>query len=328
MASLAVVALGGNAITRSGQRGTYAEQAENARAMAATVCRMREAGWTVVVVHGNGPQVGNLAVQQEHGSRAVPELPLFLLGAMTEGQLGSLLALALRQAGGGSSKVASLVTHVVVDEGDPAFARPTKPIGPFLTEQDAHRQAARHGWIVGEDAGRGYRRLVASPRPLEIVELDEVRALVDRGVTVVAAGGGGVPVVRDGPGYRGVDAVIDKDLAAQQLASALGAEALVLITDVPRVMRDYGTARASAIGEITVDQAQAYADDQQFPEGSMGPKVRASIQFIRSGGRLAVITNAELAVASLQPDPESGAESGTRIVSADLPASLSQGAAT
>jgi carbamate kinase len=328
MANLAVVALGGNAITRSGQRGTYAEQAENARVMAATVYRMREAGWTVVLVHGNGPQVGNLAVQQERGSRAVPELPLFLLGAMTEGQLGSLLALALRQADGGSPKVVSLVTHVVVDQDDPAFARPTKPIGPFLPEREARRQAALHGWVVGEDAGRGYRRLVASPQPLEIIELDEVRALVERGVTVVAAGGGGVPVVRDGPGYRGVDAVIDKDLAAQRLASALGAEVLVLITDVPRVMRDYGTPQASAIGEITVDQAQAYADDHQFPEGSMGPKVRAAIQFINAGGRLVVITNAELAPASLRPDPESGTEPGTRIVPADLPASLSQGAAS
>lgn len=328
MANLAVVALGGNAITRSGQRGTYAEQAENARVMAATVYRMREAGWTVVLVHGNGPQVGNLAVQQERGSCAVPELPLFLLGAMTEGQLGSLLALALTQADGGSPNVVSLVTHVVVDPDDPAFTRPTKPIGPFLTEREARRQAARHGWVVGEDAGRGYRRLVASPQPLEIIELDEVRALVERGVTVVAAGGGGVPVVRDGPGYRGVEAVIDKDLAAQRLASALGAEVLVLITDVPRVMRDYGTPQASAIGEITADQAQAYADDHQFPEGSMGPKVRAAIRFINAGGRLAVITNAELAPASLRPDPESGTVPGTRIVPADLPATLSRGAAT
>ncbi len=327
MTNLAVVALGGNAITRSGQRGTYAEQADNARAMAATVRQMRDAGWTVVVVHGNGPQVGNLAVQQERGSRAVPELPLFLLGAMTEGQLGSLLVLALRQVGG-SSNVVSLVTHVVVDPGDPAFARPTKPIGPFLTEGDARRQAIRHGWVVGEDAGRGYRRLVASPQPLEIVELDAVRALVERGVTVVAAGGGGVPVVPDGPGYRGVDAVIDKDLAAQRLASALGAEALVLITDVPRVMRDYGTPQASAIGEMTVDQAQAYANDEQFPEGSMGPKIRAAIQFIRAGGRRAVITNAALAAASLRPAPESGTELGTRIVPADVPVRLSQGATT
>jgi carbamate kinase len=277
-------------------------------------------------VHGNGPQVGNLAVQQQHGSRAVPELPLFVLDAMTEGQLGSLLVLALRQAGGGSPGVVSVVTHVVVDRGDPAFTHPAKPIGPFLTERDARRQAAAHGWAVGEDAGRGYRRLVASPLPLEIVELDEVRTLVEHGVTVVAAGGGGVPVVRDGPGYQGVDAVIDKDLAAQRLASELGAEALVLITDVPHVMCDYGTARARPLGEMSIDQAQAYADDQQFPEGSMGPKVRAAIQFIRGGGRLAVITNTELAAGSLRPGPGPGA--GTRIVPAGMAAGLPQGAAT
>lgn len=326
MTNLAVVALGGNAITRSGQRGTHADQAANARAMAATVGQIRAEGWTVVIVHGNGPQVGNLAVQQQHGARAVPELPLFVLGAMTEGQLGSLLVLALRQVGGGPPGVVSVVTHVVVDRGDPAFTHPAKPIGPFLAERDACRLAAAHGWAVGEDAGRGYRRLVASPLPLEIVELDEVRTLVEHGVTVVAAGGGGVPVVRDGPGYRGVDAVIDKDLAAQRLASELGAEALVLITDVSHVMCDYGTARARPLGEMSIDQAQAYADDQQFPEGSMGPKVRAAIQFIRGGGRLAVITNTELAAGSLRPGQGPGA--GTRIVPAGMAAGLSQGAAT
>jgi carbamate kinase len=326
MTNLAVVALGGNAITRSGQRGTHADQAANARAMAATVRRIRAGGWTVVIVHGNGPQVGNLAVQQQYGARAVPELPLFVLDAMTEGQLGSLLVLALRPTGGGSPGVVSVVTHVVVDRGDPAFTHPTKPIGPFLTERAARRQAATHGWAVGEDAGRGYRRLVASPLPLEIVELDEVRTLVEHGVTVVAAGGGGVPVVRDGPGYQGVDAVIDKDLAAQRLASELGAEALVLITDVPHVMCDYGTARARPLGEMSIDQAQAYADDQQFPEGSMGPKVRAAIQFVRGGGRLAVITNTELAAGSLRPGP--GPRAGTRIVPAGLAAGLPQGAAT
>lgn len=334
MANLAVVALGGNAIIRSGQRGTYAEQAENARLMAESVCRIRAAGWAVVVVHGNGPQVGNLAVQQEEGAPSVPELPLFLLGAMTEGQLGSLLAMALRRAGGRSSNVVSVVTHVRVDPSDPAFAHPTKPIGPFLTEQAARQRAASRGWSVGEDAGRGYRRLVPSPSPLEIIELDELRALVDRGVTVVAAGGGGVPVVADGAGYRGVDAVIDKDLAAQRLASALGADALLLITDVPQVMRDYGTAQASAIGEITVDEAQACADDRQFPEGSMGPKIRAAIQFIRAGGRRVVITDTELAAATLQADTGYGPGLGTRIVPAEpavgrpQEADLSQGAAT
>src|SRR5262249_41701457 len=155
------------------------------------------------------PQVGNLAVQQAEGAGRVPEQPLFVLGAMTQGQLGSLLGLALRRVCGGATPgVVSLVTHVVVDEADPAFSRPTKPIGPFLTEFEARRQAAARGWAVGEDAGRGFRRLVASPRLLRIVEMDVVRTLIGQGVVVIAAGGGGVPVVPDGTGYRGVEAVI------------------------------------------------------------------------------------------------------------------------
>lgn len=328
MAKLAVVALGGNAIIRGGQRGTYDEQLANARGMAVAVCQLREAGWTVVVVHGNGPQVGNLAVQHEEGSPRVPGLPLFVLGAMTEGQLGSLLALALRHVGGRHlTGVVCVLTHMVVDEQDPAFTHPTKPIGPFLSEPEARRQAAERGYLVEQDAGRGFRRMVASPAPLEIVELEEIKALVERGAIVIAAGGGGIPVVRDGPGYRGVEAVIDKDLAAQRLASSLSADALILVTDVPRVMLDYGTERARSIGEMTVDEAQEHADHRQFPEGSMGPKVRAAIRFLRAGGHTAVITNSERVGASLNPSSGTATESGTRIVSASSAARLARGAA-
>jgi carbamate kinase len=308
--NVAVVALGGNAITRSGQAGTFAEQSENAGGMAAAVCRLRDAGWTVVLVHGNGPQVGNLAIQQEEAAHRVPELPLFWLGAMTEGQIGCLLTLALHNAGEGRLPgVVSVITHVVVDPDDPAFARPTKPIGPFLSEEEAREHAANRGWTVGEDAGRGYRRLVASPRPQGIVELDAVRALVDQGMIVVAAGGGGVPVVAEGTGYRGIDAVIDKDLAAQRLATALGADALVLVTDVEQVMLDFGTPTARGIAEMDVDEAERHSAAGQFPEGSMGPKMRAAIGFVREGGGTAVITNAESACAAL-----TGVGTGTRIV--------------
>lgn len=326
MAKIAVVALGGNAITRSGQAGTFAEQDSNATPMAEAVHRVRAEGWTVVVVHGNGPQVGNLAVQQEQGAAQVPAQPLFVLGAMTEGQLGSLLGLALRRAGGASSDpVVSLITHVVVDEADPAFDRPTKPIGPFMTEAQALDRAAEHGWVVGEDAGRGFRRMVASPKPLRIVELDEIRALVERGALVIAAGGGGVPVVASGTGYRGVEAVIDKDLAAQRLATELGARALLMVTDVPRVMLDYGTDRAREVGEMSADEALDHAGQGQFPEGSMGPKVRAAVEFVRSGGTTAVITNAERAGSSLSE--LSATETGTRIVSRRT-VDLTQGATT
>lgn len=307
----AVVALGGNAITRSGQTGTFDEQRENVREMAATICAMRAAGWRVVIVHGNGPQVGNLAIQQDEGAHRVPRMPMYVLDAMTEGQLGCLLTLALHEAGGGQLPgVVSVITHVVVDRADPAFARPTKPVGPFMGEAEARQRADELGWVVAQDAGRGYRRLVPSPQPREIVELDAIAALVDRGLIVIAAGGGGVPVTVDGTAYQGVDAVIDKDIAAQRLATALGADALVLVTDIPQVMLDLGTERARPIGVMSVDDVVAHEADGQFPEGSMGPKVRAAIQFLRSGGRTAVITNAELATRSLAGD----IRAGTRIV--------------
>ncbi|MDT7707138.1 MAG: carbamate kinase [Pseudonocardiales bacterium] len=324
MSKTAVVALGGNAIIRSGQRGTFVEQAANVRAMAAAVCRLRDAGWGVVIVHGNGPQVGNLAIQQEEGASRVPELPLFVLNAMTEGQLGCLLTLALHEAGAGRPPgVVSLVTHVVVDRADPAFAHPTKPIGPFLDPDVARELAGQRGWTVGEDAGRGFRRLVASPEPGRIVELEAIRSLVDQGMLVIAAGGGGIPVIEDGPALCGVDAVIDKDLAAQRLATALGADALVLVTDVPRVLLDYGTPQARAIADITVDEAQAHADDSQFPEGSMGPKIRSAIRFVRSGGAMSVVTDTEHAVSSLTAPvvgarEHSDADLGTRVVAAPV----------
>lgn len=309
-----VVALGGNAITRATQAGTHAEQAANAGAMAATVCALHNAGWSVIVVHGNGPQIGCLSIQQDAACNTVPVQPLFCLGAMTQGQLGSLLTLALHDACGDRlPAVVSVVTHVVVAADDPAFARPTKPIGPFFSQEEARRLAAERNWTVAPDANRGYRRMVASPRPLRFLENEAIAGLVERGMLVVAAGGGGVPVVEDGNAYRGVDAVVDKDLAAQGLATQLGAEALVLVTDVAQVMLDYGTTQARPVAAMTADEAEHYLDDNQFPAGSMGPKVQAAIAFVRAGGRTAVITNAERAAHSLDAAVD-GSTVGTRIV--------------
>lgn len=317
MPRTAVVALGGNAITRESQSGTHAEQEANARGMAAAVCSLRDAGWQVVVVHGNGPQVGNLVIQHDAAADEVPPMPLFCLDAMTEGQLGSLLTLALHeQAASPPPGVVSVVTHVVVSPDDPAFTHPAKPIGPFLDRQQADRLAADGRWQVAEDAGRGYRRVVASPEPLDILEADAIRALVDRGTIVTAAGGGGVPVVSQGRGYRGIDAVIDKDLVAQQLAQSLDAEALVLVTDVDKVALDFGTPRQRPVTELTADEAQRHLDDGQFPDGSMGPKVRAAIGFVRGGGQAAVITKAERVARSLDGQPHPDDEVGTRIVAA------------
>ena len=314
MPKTAVVALGGNALTRAGQTGTYDEQSDNAVTMARAIMGLRRSGWRVVIVHGNGPQVGNLAIQHEEGRRLVPAQPLFSLGAMTQGQIGSLISLALR-AEQIDLPVAAVVTHVVVSPDDPAFARPSKPIGPFFTKARASELAAKRGWTVDDDSGRGFRRRVASPRPVTIVETPAIEALVASGSIVIAAGGGGVPVVSTGSGLRGVEAVIDKDYVAGQLASALGAQALVFVTDVPRLMIDFGDPTERALAEIDVDAAERYQQDGQFPPGSMGPKVDAATRFLRSGGDVAVISTAALAPVTLD-STDAGEGTGTRIVAA------------
>ena len=314
MPKTAVVALGGNALTRAGQTGTYDEQSDNAVTMARAVMGLRRSGWRIVIVHGNGPQVGNLAIQHEEGRRLVPAQPLFSLGAMTQGQIGSLISLALR-AEQIDLPVAAVVTHVVVSPDDPAFARPSKPIGPFFTKARASELAAKRGWTVDDDSGRGFRRRVASPRPVTIVETPAIEALVASGSIVIAAGGGGVPVVPGDTGLRGVEAVIDKDYVAGQLASALGAQALVFVTDVPRLMIDFGDPTERALAEIDVEAAERYQQDGQFPPGSMGPKVDAATRFLRTGGDVAVISTAALAAVTLD-STDAGEGTGTRIVAA------------
>jgi carbamate kinase len=307
--------LGGNAFTKEDQRGTYAEQAHNARVMATAVHELRRAGWNVVLVHGNGPQVGNLAIQQEEGAEVVPPLPLSALGAMTQGQLGSLITMSLHQTAPREQlEIATLVTHVAVSLDDPAFGNPAKPIGPFFSADAVPGMVQSRGWTMARDAGRGFRRVVPSPEPLSIVEAGTVRRLVRDGVIVVAAGGGGVPVVDNGHGYTGVDAVIDKDYAAQLLANQLGAEALVLVTGVAHVALDFGTPRQRQISEIGVDEVERHLADGQFPEGSMGPKVRAGIRFLRRGGRRVVITTPEYAASALRDWPGLDGRMGTRIL--------------
>ncbi|MEW6153691.1 MAG: carbamate kinase [Actinomycetota bacterium] len=302
MPKTAVVALGGNALTRESQQGTHQELEANATAMAKAVSSLMRSGWRVVLVHGNGPQVGNLAIQQEEGQKLVPAQPLFSLGAMTEGQLGSLICLALRRVADASwmRGAVAIVTHVAVNPDDPAFENPTKFIGPFLTKEQAETMAAERGWVVNKDADRGYRRVVPSPEPVAILETDAIRALLNQGQVVVAAGGGGVPVVRYHDGYGGIDAVIDKDYAAQRLATSLAAEALVLVTGVETVLLHYGQPDQRAIHEMAVDEAEQWLERGEFPEGSMAPKVRAAVRFLRRGGEEAVITTPQLVYASLQ----------------------------
>jgi carbamate kinase len=320
MGRIVVLALGGNALTPVGQAGTYQELEANATLMARSVSALMRTGWEVVLVHGNGPQVGNLALQQEEGSDLVPPQPLFALGAMTQGQIGSLLTLALRKIMGHRAPgIVSVVTHSEVDPSDPAFSHPTKPIGPFLEAGEAESFAAARGWAVKDDAGRGYRRVVPSPEPAAILEAAAIRNLLEGGFVVIAAGGGGIPVVPVGTGgiggYRGVDAVIDKDYAAQRLATSLEAQALVLVTSVEAVLLDYGTPRQRATLEMSLEEAERHLAEGQFPEGSMGPKVRAATRFLHAGGEIAVITTPALVYASLEGTvSELEGKPGTRIV--------------
>jgi carbamate kinase len=312
MTKTAVVALGGNALTRVGQSGTCDEMLANAAAMAAAVHAVIEAGWRVVVVHGNGPQVGNLALQQE-ATAMVPAQPLPLLSAMTQGLLGSLLARAIDLLRGPGTAVA-LITHVTVDPADPAFGSPSKPIGPFFEPAEARQLAETRGWVVQPDSGRGYRRVVASPEPAGVIEIEALRALVDAGHLVIAGGGGGIPVQATDPRRSLADAVIDKDRAAGLIARLLGAQALALVTAVDRVMLDYGQPTQSELGTITAADAARYHAEGQFPPGSMGPKIEAALRFLAEGGDLAVITSPDLLAVTLSGTlTGTGTRSGTRI---------------
>lgn len=306
----AVVALGGNAITLENQAGTYAEMEANCRRMARAVWELVDAGWRVVVTHGNGPQVGNLAVQGQRAADEIPDLPLHALDAMTQGLIGHLLTLALiNEARGPVPPIASVVTHVVVSQDDPAFDRPTKPIGPFYGEGEGEALARRHGWQLVDDSSRGWRRVVPSPHPVEIMEIDVLRRLVDSGAVIIAAGGGGVPVTAS-HGVQGVEAVVDKDRTAAILARALGADALILVTGVDSVMVDFGTPQARELREASAAQMLRLLEEGQFPPGSMGPKVEAAIGFVQHSGGAAVITSAEHLADALADD----AIVGTRVV--------------
>jgi carbamate kinase len=235
--------------------------------------------------------VGALAIQQEQGAAHVPSQPLFVLDAMTQGQLGHMLAMAIRNVLDGDTSVSAIVTHVVVARDDAAFADPTKPIGPFYEADHARRLARDRGWTVRPDGDRMCRRVVASPAPLEIVEIDSVRALTEAGAVVIAGGGGGIPMVRADDGLHGVEAVIDKDRAARHLALQLDATLLVLVTGVPAVAVDFGTRLERAVDQMTAAQARRHLASGQFPAGSMGPKVESAVEFVTGSDRLALITS-------------------------------------
>jgi len=302
---LVVVALGGNAILRPGQRGTFEEQMANVHVTCEQLARMVESGkYKIVVTHGNGPQVGNILLQNEAGKDVAAPMPLFVCGAESQGLIGLMiqqnLGNLLAARGRGDIPIATVVTQVVVDRDDPAFANPTKPVGPFYSEEDAKGLEAEKGYDVREDAGRGWRRVVPSPDPIEIFEKDAIRQLVDARSIVVASGGGGIPVVREDGGLKGVDAVIDKDLAGERLAADVGASIFMVLTDVDSVRLHYKTSEEKSLSKMTVDEAKKYHAEGHFAKGSMEPKVRAAIRFIEAGGKRAVITSLDKAFDALE----------------------------
>jgi carbamate kinase len=282
-----VVALGGNALIRAGDRGTAAEQAARLREAASSLEPLLD-DQRLVITHGNGPQVGNELLRQERAADEVPPLPLYLVVAQTQAEIGAIIETELGPAA--RRPVACLLTHVVVAEDDPAFGRPTKPVGPFYDRDRAQELERERGWVLVEEHLRGWRRAVPSPAPLEVVELDQVRALLDAGALPVACGGGGIAVVRRDGRLHGVDAVIDKDRASALLAAGLGAERLVILTDVAAVKRDFGKPGETDVRELSVDEAEELLP--QLAEGSMRPKVEAAIAMARAGGE-AIITALE-----------------------------------
>jgi carbamate kinase len=271
---ISVVALGGNALTRPGERGTAAEQLANVRRAVASLGELLEQ--SLVITHGNGPQVGNELLRQERAADEAPPLPLWVAVAQTQAEIGALLAAELRPAVG-SRQVVCVLTHVLVAPDDPAFDRPTKPIGPFYSDEQAEQLERERGWAMVADANRGRRRVVPSPAPLEIVELDAIRTVAESGAVAIAAGGGGIPVVRRGGRLAGVDAVIDKDRASALLARDLGADRLVILTEVPAVYRHFGTDRQQEIPDLDLGEADALLPE--LAEGSMRPKVEAAVAF-------------------------------------------------
>jgi carbamate kinase len=314
MSKLILVAVGGNALIRAGQKGTAQEQFENAVDTANAIVRLIKAGHRVVLTHGNGPQVGAMLTRTEYAAAHAYRLPLDCCVAATQGEIGYVLQYAMWQAmqqEGLQVPVVSLVTQVLVDSHDAAFTKPTKPIGPFYTKEVAERYRDLFDWAIVEDSSRGYRRVVSSPEPKEIIELEAIRACVDRGLVVIAGGGGGIPVFNDHDLSKGVEAVIDKDLTSAVLAWQLGADVLAISTEVEKVCIDFRKPTQRQVDRLTLRECHEYMAAGQFPPGSMGPKISAGMVFVERAGNEAIITNHEHLIDAIN------GQGGTRIVRDD-----------
>jgi carbamate kinase len=306
-----LVALGGNAILRNGGKRTAAEQRATIDSTSKKLARLIGEGHDIALTHGNGPQVGDILLAYDSAKSVVSPMPLDVCGAQSQGMIGYMLQQSLEnqlRSAGIVKNVATVLTQTVVSATDKAFANPTKPIGQFYDEVESKELERKNGWSMVDDSNRGFRRVVPSPNPVSFLESETIKCLFDDGAVVIAAGGGGVPVVKDvrSGRYTGVEAVIDKDLAAALLARLLGVDLLMILADVDGVFLDYGKPEQKLVGRMSIREARKYLAEDQFPAGSMGPKVEATVRFIESGGKRAVIGSLEKVEATL--DGEAGTD--------------------
>jgi carbamate kinase len=309
-----LVSLGGNAILQHGQKGAIEQQATNVQNTAKHLAQLIRRGDKIAITHGNGPQVGNILLQNEIAKDTLPSMPLDVCGAESQGMIGYMLQRAMRSeldAGGPNLPVTTIVSQTLVDANDLAFKNPTKPVGPFYTAVEASELERLKGWRMISDSGRGYRRVVPSPTPLDILERETIIRLYEAGTVVISAGGGGVPVVREKDSrLRGIEAVLDKDRTAALLAKIIDVETLLILTDVEKVSINYGKSSQKDLDRMTLQECKKYLAEGQFPSGSMGPKVESAITFLSNSGRKSVI------IASLEKAEEAlGGTAGTTITS-------------
>jgi carbamate kinase len=311
-----LIAVGGNSLMRAGERGTVAQQFANARLTAEAVASLAARGYHIVITHGNGPQVGAQLLRSEIASSQTYALPLDICVAMTQGEIGYVLENSLHSALnrlGLRTPIAVMITKVLVHKDDPAFKRPTKPIGPFYSREVAERKKAELGWDVVEDASRGFRQVVPSPKPFGIVGLEVIRECLEKEFIVIAAGGGGIPVLGDGSSIQGVEAVVDKDWVSGLLAKELQIERMAISTDVEYVCLNYKKPEQEAISRMTVQAAKGYLAQGHFAEGSMKPKIEMAIDFLEARGHEVIITDPQHLVDAVEGN------AGTRITNEDLP---------
>ena len=310
MKKRAVIALGGNALVKEGQKGTIYEQFSNTRKSAKSIVQMIKNGWDVVITHGNGPQVGAILLQNKEAKNITPSMPLGICVAESEGLIGYMIQQCLSNTLKREhidKSVIALITQVIVDEDDPSLSHPTKPIGPYYTEDEA-KQMEKDG-IKMIKQPRGWRMVVPSPDPQRIVESHIIRQMLDDGIIVIASGGGGMPVVeKEGWGLTGLEAVVDKDLASERLAEAIDADLLLILTEVEKVFLNFGTPDQKALDKVTLNELKKYYKEGQFPEGSMAPKILSAIRFLEAGGRKVIISHIDKGWEAVQE------KTGTHIV--------------